>query len=122
MFWVYLFENFALNLPVKGMKKSVNLVLLLLIILSHTKGWTAHLDTLQVFSPSMKESIQTIGLHYPEQLGALGSMCRAVDFKPYGKDYGIAKILGNKLSDWDAYTVITQASQLATIHQKILID
>ena len=64
----------------------------------------------------------TIGIEYPKQYGAVGSMCGAVDFRPYGKAYGISKALGDKTSDWDAYTVMTQACQFSSTQQKIMID
>lgn len=63
-----------------------------------------------------------LGLRHPEIFSGIGSICGAIDFIPYGSDYGIKKVLGNNPKDWENYTALSQVNKIKKIGQKILIS
>lgn len=63
-----------------------------------------------------------LGLRHPEIFSGIGSICGAIDFIPYGKEYGVTKILGSNQKDWENYTALSQVNKIKKTGQKILIS
>lgn len=63
-----------------------------------------------------------IGARHQKTFSAIGSLCGVMDFTPFGKEYGIPKILGDKSENWTKYTVMSQIEKLKNSRQKILIS
>lgn len=63
-----------------------------------------------------------IGARHQAVFEAVGSICGAIDFTSYGKDYGIPKILDKNNELWLNYTADSQIIRLKNSKQKILIS
>lgn len=63
-----------------------------------------------------------LGMRHPDTFSAIGSICGAINFLPYGKEYGVTKILGNRSARWKNFTAISQAKKVKKSTQKILIS
>jgi len=66
-----------------------------------------------------------IAIRHQELFGAAGSICGAVDFRPFVKAYGIEKNLGDYTGherDWETHTVAYQVSLLKNNVLKLIID
>lgn len=62
-----------------------------------------------------------IGSRHQETFTAIGSLCGVIDFVPFGKEYGVPKLLGENPEKWTTYTAISQINKLKDSRQKILI-
>nr|WP_262908789.1 alpha/beta hydrolase family protein [Chryseobacterium turcicum] len=63
-----------------------------------------------------------IGARHQNVFGAIGSICGVIDFVPFGREYGIPKLLGENTEKWSSYTAISQIDKLKDSRQKILIS
>ncbi|GGF68319.1 hypothetical protein GCM10011397_09090 [Wenyingzhuangia marina] len=63
-----------------------------------------------------------LGARHPQIFSAIGVICGAIDFVPYGEKYGIPKILGNSKKHWKNYTALSQIEKLKNSNQKLLIS
>jgi S-formylglutathione hydrolase FrmB len=67
-----------------------------------------------------------MALRHPDLYGAVGSMCGAMDLRPFRKnDWDLKRILGNPLSkweNWEANTVMNMLDSAKTADLKITID
>lgn len=63
-----------------------------------------------------------IGARHQNTFTAIGSICGVIDFRPFGKDYGVPKTLGDRPEDWKNYTAISQIEKLKNSKQKLLIS
>ncbi|WP_071146750.1 alpha/beta hydrolase [Bacteroides ihuae] len=63
-----------------------------------------------------------IGARHQDIFKAIGSICAAVDFTSYGKNYGVPKLLGTNSEDWSHYTAMSQIGKLKISKQRILIS
>ncbi|REH54971.1 S-formylglutathione hydrolase FrmB [Tenacibaculum gallaicum] len=63
-----------------------------------------------------------IGARHQDLFEAIGSICGAIDFSAYGKDYGVPKLLGKDNKNWANYTAASQIMRLKNSKQKILIS
>lgn len=63
-----------------------------------------------------------LGARHPLLFSAIGSISGAINFTPYGEDYGVTKILGDDKKKWKNYTAISQIGKLKHSQQKILIS
>lgn len=63
-----------------------------------------------------------IGARHQDVFELIGSICGAVDFTNYGKDYGVQKLLGENTKSWSGYTAYSQIESLKNTKQKILIS
>ncbi|WP_100076952.1 alpha/beta hydrolase [Chryseobacterium camelliae] len=63
-----------------------------------------------------------IGARHQKTFTAIGSLCGVIDFVPFGKEYGIPKLLGENPEKWAPYTAISQINKFKNSRQKILIS
>ncbi|MEY8760914.1 alpha/beta hydrolase [Chryseobacterium tongliaoense] len=63
-----------------------------------------------------------IGARHQKTFTAIGSLCGVIDFVPFGKEYGIPKLLGENPEKWTSYTAISQIDRFKNSRQKILIS
>lgn len=63
-----------------------------------------------------------IGARHQTVFEAIGSICGAIDFTNYGKEYGVQKLLGENNESWANYTADSQINRLKNSKQKILIS
>ncbi|WP_082504948.1 alpha/beta hydrolase [Chryseobacterium sp. Leaf405] len=63
-----------------------------------------------------------IGERHQNTFSAIGSVCGVIDFVPFGKEYGVPKLLGENPEKWTSYTAISQIDKLKDSRQKILIS
>lgn len=63
-----------------------------------------------------------IGARHQNTFSAIGSLCGVMDFSPFGKAYGVPKILGDNPANWAKYTVMSQIEKLKSSKQKIFIS
>ncbi|MBO6184806.1 MAG: prolyl oligopeptidase family serine peptidase [Chryseobacterium sp.] len=63
-----------------------------------------------------------IGARHQKIFSAVGSICGVIDFVPFGKEYGVPKLLGENTENWTPYTAISQIDKLKNSRQKILIS
>lgn len=63
-----------------------------------------------------------IGARHQKTFTAIGSLCGVIDFVPFGKEYGVPKLLGEDPEKWTYYTAISQIDKLKDSRQKILIS
>ncbi len=63
-----------------------------------------------------------IGLHHQDTFGIIGSVCGAMDFSDYGKDYQVEAILGKAKNNWATYRIVEQIPLFKTSKQRILFD
>nr|WP_294781309.1 alpha/beta hydrolase family protein [uncultured Flavobacterium sp.] len=63
-----------------------------------------------------------IGARHQNIFEVIGSICGALDFTYYGKDYGVQKLLGENNATWKEYTALSQINRLVNSKQKILIS
>lgn len=62
-----------------------------------------------------------VGLKHAGSFGALGSMCGAVDFKPFVMDFGIDKLVGADSTKWKYYNVLDNARYFVFSQQQLMI-
>ncbi len=63
-----------------------------------------------------------IGARHQKTFSAIGSLCGVIDFVPFGKEYGVPKLLGENPEKWTSYTAISQIDKLKNTRPKILIS
>ncbi len=63
-----------------------------------------------------------IGSRHQKTFTAIGSVCGVMDFVPFGREYGVAELLGENNRSWTSFTAISQIDKLKTTRQKILIS
>ncbi|OBW41943.1 S-formylglutathione hydrolase [Chryseobacterium sp. MOF25P] len=63
-----------------------------------------------------------IGARHQKTFTAIGSLCGVIDFVPFGKEYGVPKLLGENPEKWISYTAISQIDKLKKSRQKIFIS
>ena len=63
-----------------------------------------------------------IGARHQAVFEVIGSICGAIDFTNYGKDYGVQKLLGENNKSWTSYTAGSQINYLKNSKQQILIS
>lgn len=63
-----------------------------------------------------------IGSEYQNTFGIIGSMCGALDFRPFIKDYQVDKVLGQDGFVWEQYVIANRISFFKNTQQKIIID
>ncbi|KQW99468.1 alpha/beta hydrolase family protein [Flavobacterium sp. Root420] len=63
-----------------------------------------------------------IGARHQAVFEAIGSICGAIDFTNYGKDYGVQKLLGQNNKTWTSYTAFSQINYLKNSKQQLLIS
>ena len=62
-----------------------------------------------------------LGARHPSKYAAIGAISAAIDFRSYGKRYGVETILGD-MDEWYPYTAISQVNKLKNSKQFITIS
>ncbi|MCW3466056.1 alpha/beta hydrolase [Chitinophaga nivalis] len=63
-----------------------------------------------------------IGTQHPETFGILGSVCGALDFRTFGKDYQVNDMLGEDTLTWRPYVMVNRIAWFENNPQKLILD
>ncbi|MBC9933147.1 alpha/beta hydrolase [Chitinophaga qingshengii] len=63
-----------------------------------------------------------VGVKHATNFGALGSICGAVNFIPFARDFGIDKLVGPDSTQWKYYNVLDNAPYFIFSQQQLVIS